>query len=350
MMFLWGGMLWLLVIVPALVAVYLLAQRRRQKYALRYASLSLVKEALGAGPGIRRHVPPALFLAATAVLIVALARPAAVVLLPAQQGTIILALDNSGSMRAEDVKPNRLEAAKAAARAFVEKQPTGSRIGVVSFAATASLVQPPTRDHRAIVSSIDRLMLQRGTSIGNGILASLNAIFEELGEKPFELPLDPFRSDPFQTDPFARPPAAPPAQPGAPADGSYAPAVIVLLSDGQSNVGPDPLEVVQFAAARGVRVYTVGLGSPEGAVVTFYGRSFHVRLDEETLRAIAEKTDGEYFTADSEADLLAIYESLGTTLVFRPEKTEVTALFAAFAVLLLLAAGGLSLAWFNRLP
>ncbi len=354
MSFLWVQMLWLLLFVPLLVAAYLLAQRRRQRYALRYASLSLVKEALGAGPGIRRHVPPALFIAALAVLIFALARPTAVVLLPSKQGTIILALDNSGSMRADDVKPSRLEAAKAAARAFVDKQPKASRIGVVSFAATASLVQPPTRDRRAIVASIDRLMLQRGTAIGSGILASLDAVLEDLGEKPVAARPGDLGARAWPgADPLAPPlPSLPPAaaSPGLPGETPFAPAVIVLLSDGQSNVGPDPLEVVAYASARGVRIYTVGLGSDEGTIVTYYGRSFHVRLDETTLKAIAEKTDGAYFKAGTETDLREIYESLGSRLVFMPEKTEITALFAALAALLLLSAGVLSLLWFNRLP
>ena len=209
MTFIWVRMLWLLLLVPLLVAAYLLAQRRRQKYALRYASLSLVREALGTGPGLRRHVPPALFLAGTAVLLFALARPAALVLLPSQEGTIILALDNSGSMRADDVEPNRLDAAKAAARAFVERQRGTARLGVVSFAATASLVQPPTRDRREVVAAIDRLMLQRGTAIGTGLLASLDAILEELGEKP----VDP-QPGWTQLDPFA--PQVPPLPlPGA---------------------------------------------------------------------------------------------------------------------------------------
>jgi Ca-activated chloride channel family protein len=334
MTFFWGSMLWLLLLVPALVAAYLLAQRRRQKYALRYASLSLVKEAIGAGPGIRRHVPPALFLAAMSVLVVALARPAAIVLLPSQQGTIILTLDNSGSMRADDVQPSRLEAAKAAARSFVEKQPKSSKIGVVSFAGSASLVQPPTREREAVLAAIDRLMLQRGTAIGSGILTSLNALLEELGEEPIG----------WQVDPFGPPAAAPESE------ATPLPAIIVLLSDGQSNTGPPPLEVVDQAARRGVRIYTVGLGSPDGTVISFYNRSFRVRLDEETLKSIAEKTDGAYYKADTGADLREIYEELATRLVFRPEKTEITALFAALAALLLLAAGGLSLLWFNRLP
>lgn len=337
MTFLWARMLWLLLIVPALAAAYILAQRRRQKYALRYASLSLVKEALGKGPGIRRHIPPVLFLTAMAVMIAALARPAAVVVLPSQQGTIILTIDSSGSMRADDVKPSRIEAAKAAAKAFVAKQPKNQRIGVVGFAGTASLVQPPTRDRDAIYAAIDRLTLQRATAIGSGILASVNAILEEYGDQPVTFQYEPFGGGGQESTPIA---------PGEP----MSTAIIVLMSDGQSNTGPPPLEVVEQAVSRGIKIYTVGLGSPDGTIITFYNRSMRVRLDEETLKRIADKTDGAYFRAGSDTDLKEIYENLGSRLVFKPERMEITALFAGLAALLLLAAGGLSLLWFSRLP
>ena len=344
MTFTWIEMLWLLLLVPVLAALYVLAQKRRQKYALRYASLSLVKQAVGAGPGFRRHVPPILFLGGLAFLIAGLARPNATVLMPSHKGTIILAMDNSGSMRADDVKPSRMEAAKTAAKAFVEKHTGGARIGVVAFAATASLVQPPTRDRDSIAAAIDRLSMQRGTAIGFGILTSLNAILEELGQKP--IPLHP--AD--EPDQEAQRDATKPEAGSLGGEGSFAPAIVVLLSDGQSNTGPPPLEVVSQAASRGIRVYTVGLGSAEGTVLSYYNRSFRVRLDEDTLKAIAEKTSAAYFKADSDTDLRAIYENLGSLLVIKPEKTEITALFAAAAALLLTAAAALSLAWFNRLP
>ncbi len=339
MTFLWARMLWLLLLIPALAAAYILAQRRRQKYALRYASLSLVKEALGKGPGFRRHVPPILFLAGMTVMVVALARPTAVVVLPSQQGTIILTLDNSGSMRANDVQPSRLEAAKAAAKSFVAKQPRSQRIGVVAFAGTASLVQPPTTNHDAINRAIDRLTLQRATAIGSGILTSVNAILEEFGEKPVSLQLEPFGLGVQGQEPT---PAAP--------NENLKTAIIVLMSDGQSNTGPDPLDVVDQAASRGIKIYTVGLGSPDGTIITFYNRSMRVRLDETTLKRIAEKTNASYFRATSDTDLRQIYENLGTRLVFKPERTEITAIFAGLAALLLLASSGLSLLWFNRLP
>ena len=338
MSFLWTEMLWLLLLVPVLVIAYILAQRRRQKYALRYSSLSLIKEALGHGPGIRRHIPPILFLIGLTTMIVALARPVATVMLPSQQGTAILTLDVSGSMRANDLEPSRLEAAKSAARLFVEKQPRNVRIGVVSFSDNAAIVQAPTTDREAVIAAINRLTVQRRTAIGSGIITSLNAIFEEPGATP-----TPFRRDSL---PLSEPtPTSAPLQ-----RGTYAPAVVVLLSDGVSNTGPPPLEAVEQASNRGVRVYTVGVGSPQGTILRVEGYSIRVRLDEETLKRIAEKTDGSYFKADSETDLRNIYENLSTRLVFEAEQTELTAGFTGLAAVLLLIAGTLSLLWFNRLP
>jgi Ca-activated chloride channel family protein len=179
MEFQWPWMLWLLLLIPVLVALYILAQRRRQRYALKYASLSLVRDALGRGPGWRRHLPPALFLASLAVIAFALARPTMVVTLPSPQGTVILTMDVSGSMRADDLKPSRLDAAKAAALAFIQKQPAGVKIGVVSFSDNAFLVQAPTNDKQAITAAISRLAPQRGTAIGSALLTSLDAVAEE---------------------------------------------------------------------------------------------------------------------------------------------------------------------------
>jgi len=334
MTFLWIRMLWLLLLIPVLVTAYILLQRRKQKYALRYASLSVVKDALGRGPGIRRHVPPLLFLLALAVMIAALARPAAIVTLASQQGTAILALDISGSMRAEDMNPNRMEAAKAAARAFVDRQPRNVRIGVVAFSGTSALVQAPTREKEEVLVAINRLATQRGTAIGSGILTSLKAIFEDPdGDSSLSLyeALDPDR---------------PVQEPVAP--GSYTNAVIVLLSDGQSNQGPDPLEAAARAADLGVRVFTVGLGSKEGVIMRFFGRSIRVQLDEETLKSIARRTDGSYFTAGSETELVSVYETLSLQLVAEVERTELTAFFTAAAAAVMLAAALLSMLWFKR--
>jgi Ca-activated chloride channel family protein len=343
MSFIWPGMLWFLLLAPALAGAYILAQRRRQKYALRYASLSLVKEALGKGPGRRRHVPAVLFIIGTVVMIAALARPSASVTLPSQQGTVVLALDVSGSMRAEDIKPSRMDAVKSAAKSFIGKQPRHVRIAVVSFSGNAALVQPPTTDKDQLLAAVDRLRPQRYTAIGNAILTSLDAIFENMNvggqsDRPAQDPMRPLAP-------------APPDQPTpAAAPGSYTSAAIVLLSDGQSNQGPDPLDAADKAANLGVRVFTVGVGTPQGAVIGFEGFSFRVMLDEAALKQIANKTGGSYYRAGSESELRNVYNTLSTRLMLEKEKTEITAIFAGVALALMLAAGGLSLLWFSRLP
>lgn len=338
MTFLWPKLLWLLLLVPVLVGAYLLAQRIRKRYALRYASVSLVREAVGRGPGARRHIPAALFLAAVALLILALARPAAVVTLPSEESTIVLTIDVSGSMRATDMEPDRMEAAKAAARAFVAKQRRGVRIGIVTFSSHAAVVLEPTADHEKVLAAIDRLRTQRGTAIGSAILASLDAVLGRTGEEALT-------RDIGQRDLAERLEIEDPVEPG-----SYPSGVIVLLSDGQSNQGPDPLEVVDRTAGLGVRIFTIGMGTPGGAVIGVEGRSIRVSLDEEVLKTVARQTGAQYFRAGTETDLREIYEKLSTRLVMETQKTELTALVAAAAIILLLVAGTLSLLWLNRLP
>ena len=346
MTFLWPGMLWLLLAVPALVALYILLLRRKKKAALRYASLNIVKEALGAGQRFRRHVPPLLFLLALATMLVAVARPAAIVRLPMQQQTIILAMDVSGSMRARDVEPNRLVAAQEAAKQFVADLPRGVRVGVVSFAGTAAVVQPPTHAREDIVAAIDRFQLQRGTAIGSGIILALATIFPDAGidvsdsiygrDRRRSAPLDPGRA-PEKKD-FT------PVEPG-----SYPSAAIILLTDGQRTTGPDSLEAAKMAADRGVRIFTVGVGTPAGEVIGFEGWSFRARLDEDTLKAIADRTRGEYFYAGTAVDLKKVYQGLNARLVFEKQETEITALFSAVAACLALVAALLSFLWFSRI-
>jgi len=339
MNFLWPGNLLLVLVVPALIAGYVWAQRRRQKYALRYASLSLVREALGKGPGRKRHIPPALFLAALFFMALGTARPETVVVVPVQEGTVILALDVSGSMHAEDLRPNRMEAAKDAAKAFVIRQGADVKLGVVAFSGDAQVVQSPTKDKDLVVAAINRLRPQRATAIGRGILASLDAIFEDSEETPPSvIALRRLSGDPTGPTP---PPIA---------KGSDRTATIVLLSDGQNNQFPAPQQVIEDAASRGIRVYTVGVGSADGTVVRIQGRSVRTRLDEATLKQIAEQTDGQYYNASNEHDLRAVYENLSTQLVFRQQHTEVTAILTAIAALLSIVAGALSLLWFNRIP
>jgi Ca-activated chloride channel family protein len=336
----------LLVVVAGLAALYVLAQRRRSRYALRYANLSLVREAIGTGPGWRRHVPPALFILALAFMAIAVARPQAVVAVPSQEGTVILAIDVSGSMLAEDMKPNRMEAAKSAARAFVDKQSESVKIGVVSFSGDASIVQSPTTDKTLVIAAINRLRAQRATAIGRAILVSLDAIAESQGSEA-DLPSS-ILQQPGQPDasPTPRPSATIPAY----LAGQHASASIVLMSDGQNNQFPPPLDVVDQATSRGVRIYTIGLGTAAGTIVRLQGRAVRTALDEATLKKIAEVTGGQYFNANTEADLRAVYENLTTELVVRNEKTELTAYATLAAAVLAVFAGAFSLLWFNRLP
>jgi Ca-activated chloride channel family protein len=339
-------MLLLLVTLPALVAAYVYLLRRKNKAALSYASLNIVKEAMDARQKWRRHIPPLLFLVALTAMMVAMARPAAMVTLPSQQRTIILAMDVSGSMRATDVEPTRLAAAQAAAKAFVAEQPANVRIGIVAFAGTASVVQTPTQNREDLIAAIDRFQLQRATAIGSGIIVSLATIFPEADIDLSSLiygrnfsrgtPLDKSRNT-----------ENPPFKPVPP--GSYASAAIILLTDGQRTTGPDSVEAARMAADRGVRIFTVGFGTKSGDTIGFEGWSMRVRLDEETLKTIADMTRGEYFYAGSATDLKKVYESLNARLVMEKKETEIGALFSAAAAVMALASALLSLLWFNRI-
>lgn len=340
--FLWPEMLWALLALPLLVMAYLWLLRRRKKSVLRFASLGLVKEALGHGGALRRHVPPALMLLAFTALLLATARPMAVISLPSQQETIILAMDVSGSMRATDVQPNRLVASQEAAKAFVAELPRSVRIGVVSFAGTAAVVQAPTLSRDDVTAAIDRFQLQRGTAIGSGIVLSLATLFPQAGIDLSQITGQ--RAMP--PDPNAPPAPAPEFSPVP--SGSYSSAAIILLTDGQRTTGPDPLQAAKMASERGIRIYTVGIGTKEGETIGFEGWSMRVRLDEETLQNIAALTLGDYFYAGTAADLKKVYQGLSTRLVVETKETEISALFAAVAALLLATAAGLSVWWFGR--
>jgi len=337
MSFEWPEALWLLAALPLLVAWYLLLLRRKKRQALRYSSLALVKAAMGAAPTWRRHVPPALLLAALATMIVAVARPAAYVTLPSNNETVILAMDVSGSMRATDVEPNRLAAAQAAAKQFIAQVPASVKIGIVAFAGTATVAQAPTRNKEDLVAAIDRFQLQRATAIGSAIIVSMATLFPDGG---YDVASFTYERQ-AQRVPLASYKPMPP--------GSYASAVIILLTDGQRTAGPDSLEAARLAADRGVRIYTVGVGTPQGSIVGIEGWSMRVRLDEETLKGIADLTRGEYFYAGSAPDLQKVYQDLKSRFVLETKKTEVGALFTGAAALLVVLAAALSLAWFNRI-
>ncbi|MFO1268391.1 MAG: VWA domain-containing protein [Rubrivivax sp.] len=346
MNFIWPSMLWLLALLPALVLVYLWLLKRRRKSTVRLASLAVAKAALGKGPGWRRHVPPVLMLVALATLLLAISRPTAVVTLPMAERTIILAMDVSGSMRAEDIKPNRLVASQEAAKTFVRSLPREVKVGVIAFAGTAAVVQAPTTSRDDVIAAIDRFQLQRATATGSGIILSLATLFPDHGieiqhvtgqrnfpggEKPRALGKDGTEKK------FT--PVAP---------GSYTSAAIIMLTDGQRTTGPDPIDAAKMAAERGVRVYTVGMGTTKGEIIGFEGWSMRVRLDEETLKNIALLTHGEYFYAGTSEDLQKVYEGLSSRMVVERKETEVSALFAALGALLAFASAAISVWWFGR--
>ena len=339
----WPFLLPLLVLIPALLLVYIWTQRRRQRFSLRYSSLSLLKEAAGRGPGIRRHIPPALFLLSLAVMVLGLSRPIAEVQVPSFDGTVILAIDVSGSMRATDLSPNRLEAAREAARAFVAAQPENTRIGVVAFSGLAALVQAPTADRGLVIDAIDRLEPQRNTAIGRGIVTSIQAL-----EPPGSADVPPSTgTENSSSSPSTSPGGSPPG--GSP-QGGNSPGIVVLLSDGQNTTGVDPLSVAPDAKALGIRIYTVGVGTASGSILRMGGRASRARLDETTLRRVAEITDGEYFNAQTSTDLRSVYQNMVRQFGVRTERTELTAYVTGLAAMLVLAAGMLSLVWSSQLP
>jgi Ca-activated chloride channel family protein len=344
MNFLWPEFLWLLLTLPLLAGIYIWTLRRKKKLALRYASLSIVKEAMGRGHSWRRHVPPILFLLAIAAMLLAAARPLATITLPSRQQTLILAMDVSGSMRATDVKPNRMVAAQEAAKSFIADLPRHVRVGIVAFAGSAQVTQLPTVNRDDLTAAIDSFQLQRGTATGNGIMMSLATLFPDAGIDIAALgPRDgarPLRADPAKPPPKEFTPVEP---------GSYNSAAIIMLTDGQRTTGVDPLEAAKMAAERGVRVYTVGIGTVDGETIGFEGWSMRVRLDEETLKSVAQRTQAEYFYAGTAADLKKVYETLSTRLTVEKKETEVSGLFALVGAVLALLSATLSLWWLGRI-
>lgn len=331
MTFIWPLMLLLLALIPVIVAWYLWLQRRRQRIITAYGGMMLGQEARRAGT--LRHIPPLIFLVALTILIVALARPEAVVGVPRIEGTVMLTFDISASMAASDLEPTRLEAAKTAAKAFVERQPPSVRIGVVAFSDTGLAVQQPTYNQADILATIHRLNPSLGTSLGNGILVSLMEI--EGGTE--------------QTNYYSNLTPEPTPSPSPVPAGTYQAGVIILLTDGENTDGPDPLEVAQTTADRGVRIYPIGIGSAAGTVLNIQGFNVFTQLDEGLLQEIAQRTGGTYFNAKSKDELLAIYDNLDKQFVISPEPMEVTPLFAGLSILTLLLGAALSLLWFGRI-
>jgi Ca-activated chloride channel homolog len=348
---LWPASLLLLGLIPLLIAAYVWVLRRRRRYTVRYSSLDLVRAALPRYSRLRRHLPFALFLLALGALVLALSRPVAIVAVPTSRATIILSLDVSRSMCSTDIPPNRLQAAEAAALKFVERQKVSTRIGLVAFAGFAELIMTPTTDPELLADAIESLTTGRRTAIGSGILEAIDAIAE----------IDGAVAPSVRTAADVAPTAVP--------RGAYVPSIIVLLTDGASNVGPLPLDAAQQAADRGIRVYTIGFGTEFGGDMNcgsqsaerdlygggggnFYGGpfgggggGFRRGIDEETLKQVSAMTGGEYYSAESAGELQAVFENLPTSYITRHEVTEISVFFAAAAAILAVLAIALAMLW-----
>lgn len=350
MSFLWSPLLVLLSIIPFIVVAYILLLRRRRKFAVRYSSLSLVREAASHQTWLRRHLPFALFLLALTSLILALGRPVATVTVPSNQSTIILAIDVSRSMCATDISPNRLEVAKDAAQAFVQNHRSGRQIGIVAFAGFAELVQPPTTDARTLHSAIENLTTARRTAIGSAILRSIDAL-AEVDDR-----IAPSDNVSASSGIFELPPS----------EVELSPHIIVLLTDGSSNAGPFPLTAAAQAVSRGIRVYTIGYGTVNNTSPMDCGdgfgdqfgfgwggsqwnqqnfRDFRLQLDETTLKQIADMTGGAYYAATSADELEDVFQNLPSYMIVTRETIEVSVFFTAFAALMILLAMALSFRW-----
>jgi Ca-activated chloride channel homolog len=340
MSFIWPAMLLLLTAIPLGVVAYLrLEQRRRRRAVATGFPIAMpvgAAEVSGRSSRLRRRIPAVLVVAGLGVLAIGLARPQAVVGVPRIEGTVVLAFDVSGSMGAKDLEPTRMEAAKAAARKFVENQPPSVLIGVVAFSDSGFSTQVPTRDQSLVVAAINRLRPERGTSIGRGIQESLTAI-----AAADEDPAKGYYSN-RSPEPTLAPTPVPP--------GVFAPAAIVLLTDGENTAPPDPFVAAQIAADRGVRIHTVGIGTEEGSTLEVNGFMVHSQLDAATLQRISEMTGGAFYAASDAAQLAAVYDNLDTRLVVRPEAMEVTSLVAGLGALILIVGAATSLLWLGRAP
>lgn len=359
MSFQWPWLLYSLAIIPVLIAVYVWILRRRKRYAVRFSSLALVRGVIPSQSRLRRHLPFALFLLAITSLAVAAARPVAIATVPANKTTIILTIDVSRSMCSTDVLPSRLQAAQVAALSFVKAHTSSAQIGIVAFSTFAELIQAPTTDQAALQEAINSLLVGRRTAIGSAILESIDAIAQ------VDKGITPSVPDPTTGDNVVPVPK-----------GDYAPDIIVLLTDGSSNTGPLPLDAAQEAADRGIRVYSIGFGTPQGSEFpncdagvqgnepfqggggggTFFGGGggfgggfgfggFRRGIDEATLQQIAAMTGGAYYSAESAGQLEQVFRQLPTYLIAKHETTEITSAFAAAGTLLIVLAMLLTLLW-----
>ena len=312
--FLAPGRLWLLLAVAALAVAYVLVQRRRSAYAVRFASLPLLASVAPRSPGWRRHVPAAVLVLALAAAATAFARPQADVRVPREQATVVLAVDTSLSMEATDVSPDRITAARTSAAEFVEGLPEQFAVGLVSFSGSAAVVVPPTQDHGTVRDAVRALALGPSTAIGEAVFAALDAV-----------------------------------RAVQPVDGDAAPARIVLLTDGTNTVGRSLDAAAEAAREAGVPVSTISYGTADG-VVEVQGQLVPVPVDVEAMERLAADTGGSSFTAESGEELAEVYDDIGEQVGTTVERREVTDAFAGLALLLGLVAAGASLAWTSRLP
>lgn len=334
MSFIWPAMLVALVLVPIGVLLARRIDRRRRRSMAAF---------VGRRPGDSRHrprlrdqLPAGLLIAGFVVLAIGLARPQLSVPVPRIEGTVMLTFDVSGSMAAGDVAPTRMDAAKATARAIVERQPPGVVIGVAAFSDGGLAVLQPTRDRTEVLAAIDRLAPTRGTSLGHGIVAALTAIQRAAAGTPPEY--------------YSNRPPQPTATPAPVAPGSNASAAIVVLSDGENTAPPDPREAAQAAADAGIPVVALGVGSTAGATLEVEGFRVHTQLDEAALRQLAAVTAGTYHRADDPEAVDAVFDVLRRAVVVRSEQLEATALFAAVALVLFVLGAVASLIRTGRLP
>jgi Ca-activated chloride channel family protein len=331
----WPLLLWSLLLIPVLFVVYLLAQRRRRAYAVRFTNLALLREVVGRQPGWRRHLPPLLFLIGVGALLFSLARPSAVIAVPREQADVMLVVDTSGSMTATDLKPSRIEAARQAAATFVQALPPSTRVGVIEFSTRARVASPLTRDRAVALSAIKGLDADGGTAIGDGLALALDVLRREAGGD---------LAAPIPGSGSGRAAATPSTTTAT----ETTPGTVVLLSDGASSSGQPPQQAATRANQAGVTVHTVGIGERNsGARV---GGRIPAELDERTLQEIARTTGGEYFYAVQSGDLERIYTSIGSRVSWTEERTEVTALASALGTFLLIVAGLFSLRWLHGLP
>jgi len=337
-------MLWGLLLLPAFVVWYVIGFRHlRRRAAVRFAERPLFQKLATSLPGVRRHTTMALYFLALALLLSAVSRPIAAVPMPVNKAVVMLAVDTSGSMMAPDLEPTRLEAAKVAARTFVDAFPQGPKIGLVSFSTYATLMIPPTPDHEAVKQAITTMKPQEATAIGDGLLLSLKALPGRVVDLPESRP------GPFV--PQQPPASAPPPSSSPPQTEHLAPAAIILISDGGQNAGnADPLKIALLAKQLKVKVYTIGIGSPSGSVFNYQGQMVFVPFNPTVLQQIAAVADGQFFMTSTAQDMKQVYRELGRVIGWETRKIEVSSMFVGGAGLLLLAGGVISLLWTGRLP